>query len=149
MTFDEQIMLQVISLAEKSSTCSEIPVACIITKDGKIIASKHNTKEKDKLSINHAEILAIKEASEKLGNWRLNGCKLYVNLEPCLMCLGAIIESRIDTLIFSAYDYNMGGINGRYGIGEEKVKLTKLSLISGLYTKQNENILKDFFINKR
>ncbi len=149
MYSDKDIMLEVIKYAKRASEISEVPVACIISKDGQILSKTHNLKESYKMSTCHAEILAIKEASEKLGRWRLNDCKIYVNLEPCLMCLGAIIEARIGELFYSVYDYNMGGINGRYGIGEEKLKTTNLKVNSGLLCEESKLLLQQFFQSKR
>ncbi len=149
MLSDKEIMSEVLKLAEYASKSSEVPIACIIVQNDKIIAKKHNLKETSKISAAHAEILAIKEASEKLGKWRLNDCKIYVNLEPCLMCLGAILEARFSELIFSLYDYNMGGINGRYGIGEKKLKLTQLSLKTGILAEESKNIIHGFFKGQR
>ncbi len=149
MNFDKKIMQQVLELAKESSLQAEVPVACVITKNNQIIASQHNLKEKSSNSLYHAELLAINEASKKLGKWRLDGCTLYVNLEPCLMCLGGIIESRISKIVFSAYDYNMGGINGRCGIGEERLSELKIDIISGIYLEESKKILQEFFKKKR
>ncbi len=149
MLSDKEIMSEVLKHAEVAYDSSEVPVACIIVHNGKIISKKHNKKEGNKVPTAHAEILAIEEAASVLGRWRLNECKIYVNLEPCLMCLGAIIEARFCELIFSVYDYNMGGINGRFGIGENKIKLAQLSLKSGILSKQSKSLIKKFFEEKR
>ncbi len=149
MDLDIEMMKKVLELSNQAFLESEVPVACIITRKNQIIAQEYNKKEKMLLSTSHAEILAIQEASKKLKRWRLNDCTIYVNLEPCLMCMGAIIEARFDKLVFGAYDYNRGGINGRYGIGEEKLNLTKLSLSSGVLADESQNILREFFKNKR
>ncbi len=149
MLCDKEVMDEVLELAKIAYESSEVPVACIIVQKGKIISRTYNKKEESNLATAHAEILAIKEASNKLGRWRLNDCKIYVNLEPCLMCLGAIIEARFCELIFSVYDYNMGGINGRFGIGEEKIKLTSIRLKTGVLAKESKILLQSFFKTKR
>ncbi len=149
MLSDREVMSELLKVAQSAYQASEVPVACLIVQNDQIIAKQHNLKEANKLATSHAEILAIREASQKLGRWRLNDCKLYVNLEPCLMCLGAIIEARFCELIFSVYDYNMGGINGRCGIGEEKFKLTTVGLKTGVLAKENKRLIQKFFKDKR
>lgn len=90
--------------AKKALNLEEVPVGCVIVKDGQIIARAHNLKETNQDVTSHAEMNAIKIASKKLGTWRLDGCQIYVNLEPCLMCLGAIVSARFDCLIFGVRD---------------------------------------------
>ncbi len=149
MTIDERIMLEVFRHAKKAYDLSEVPVACAIVKEKEIVSLQYNKKEHNGLATSHAEILAIQDACQKLNRWRLHDCKLYVNLEPCLMCLGAILESRINELFFSVYDYKMGGINGKYGIGEEKLKLTPLSINTGILADENKSLIQDFFYKMR
>ena len=95
---DEKYMRAAIREAKKAYDKEEVPIGAVIVKDGKIIARAHNLRESSKQACAHAEILAIKEASKKINNWRLDGCKIYVTLEPCLMCTSAIFQARIDEI---------------------------------------------------
>ena len=103
-------MKNAISLAKKASDMGEIPVGAVIVKDNEIIASAYNTREADCDATAHAEILAITKANEKLNSWRLDDCDIYVTLEPCPMCTGAIINSRIKKVVFGASDYKAGSM---------------------------------------
>lgn len=149
MYSDEAMMRLVLEESELALAQGEVPVGCIIMMGDRMISKAHNRKETGRCATRHAEILAIEEASRILGAWRLQDCKIYVNLEPCLMCLGAILESRIPELIYSLYDYRMGGINGRFGIGEEKIKLTPLCVKSGVLISESKRKIQDFFREKR
>ncbi|MDP4133436.1 MAG: nucleoside deaminase [Bacillota bacterium] len=122
----------------------EIPVGAVIVKDGIIISKAHNLRETKKSPTAHAEILAIEKAAKVLGDWRLTGCELYVTLEPCTMCSGAIINSRIKKVFFSAYDYEAGSAGGRTNVFDESFEI-----YGGLYKEEAENLLKDFFADKR
>ena len=127
----------------------ELPIGAVIVKDGKIIARAHNLCETLNLALNHAEMLAIKKASKKTGDWRLNGCTLYVTLEPCRMCSGAIINSRIDKVVFGAFDTSAvsfsNGNNRFYYQGLNH----KTEVFGGLLEEECRNLLKDFFIKRR
>ena len=108
MEYNQQFMLAAIAQAKKAAAIGETPVGAVIVKDGTIIARGYNKRETKKNSLCHAEISAINKACRKLGGWRLPGCTLYVTLEPCPMCAGAIIQSRIERVYFGAYDYKAG-----------------------------------------
>ena len=94
--------------AKSALLSNDVPIGCIIVKDGCVIGRGYNTRERDQTAIGHAEINAIREACAAVGSWRLSGCTLYVTLEPCPMCMGAIINARIDTVVFGAYDVKAG-----------------------------------------
>ena len=100
-----------ISAAGEAAKRGEIPVGAVVVKNGEVIAVGSNRREEKKSVISHAEIEAIEKAAKRLGDWRLDGCELYVTLEPCPMCTGAIINSRISTVIFGAYDLNAGSMD--------------------------------------
>lgn len=106
----EKYMKIALKEAKKAELLDEVPIGCIIVKEGKIIARAHNTREKDKLVTSHCEINAIKKASKKIKDWQLVDCELYVTLEPCIMCSGAIYQSRIKKVYFGAYDLKQGGV---------------------------------------
>ncbi|MDY2746489.1 MAG: nucleoside deaminase, partial [Bacilli bacterium] len=104
MKDDAYFMNEAIKEAKKALLIDEVPIGCVIVKDDEVIARCHNTKEKDKLVISHAEINAIKKASKKEDAWRLVDCTLYCTLEPCLMCAGAIYQSRIKRVVYGTED---------------------------------------------
>ncbi|MEG1639254.1 MAG: nucleoside deaminase, partial [Erysipelotrichaceae bacterium] len=106
----EKYMKEALKEANKALLIDEVPIGCVIVKNDKIIARAHNLRETKQQSINHAEILAIQKACKKIGSWRLEDCSIYVTLEPCAMCAGAILQSRIDTVIFGALDPKGGCI---------------------------------------
>lgn len=101
-------MREAIRESQKAFERDEVPIGCVIVKDGKIIARAHNRKEEKKCATAHAEILAIEKASRKTGDWRLDGCEMYVTLEPCPMCAGAILNSRIRRVVYGAADAKAG-----------------------------------------
>ncbi len=101
-------MREAMSLAKKAQTMGEVPVGAVVVKNGEIIGRGYNTREKENSILGHAEINAINEAVKNIGDWRLEGCDLYVTLEPCPMCAGAIINARIGRVFFGAYDSVMG-----------------------------------------
>lgn len=136
-------------LAKFAIEKGEVPVACIIEKDGEIIAEAFNLKETEKKVHYHAEILAIERASEKLNNWRLSDCTLIVTLEPCVMCMGAILAARISKLVYFLYDYNEGGINGKYSLPHEAIENSGIEIVSGLYLEESKKLMQNFFEKKR
>lgn len=122
---------------------SEIPVGAIIVKDGEVIASAYNRKEELNDVTAHAEILAIREASEKLGRWRLDDCELYVTLEPCPMCAWAIVNSRIKTVYFGSYDVNYGALGS--AIDVRKLANSKMEVYGGIMEAECDKILNEYF----
>ena len=135
--------------AKKAYLEDEVPVGCVIVKDEKIIARAHNRKEKKNCAIYHAEIECINKATRKLDNWNLKGCELYVTLEPCMMCTGAIVNSRIDKVFFGCKDPKGGAL-----VSNTKFKRIKNlnhypEIKGGIDEEECSKILKDFFKNKR
>ena len=107
---DRKFMDLALVEAKKAMAHGDVPVGAIVVKDDKVIGVGRNCREKDNNAVAHAEIIAIQNAFKEIGNWRLDGCELYVTLEPCPMCSGAIINSRIKTVIFGAYDTKVGSL---------------------------------------
>lgn len=105
---DEQFMKKALNQAKKAYKLTEVPIGCVIVKDNKIIASGYNRRRTDCSTLAHAELIAIKKASKKLGDWRLEGCSMYVTLEPCQMCAGALVQSRIDKVYIGAMNPKAG-----------------------------------------
>jgi len=144
----EIFMEKALKEAEKAYKKNEVPVGVVIVKDGKIIARAHNLKETKQMSIAHAEILAIEKASKKLNSWRLIDCDMYVTLEPCTMCMGAIISSRIKNLYIGALDPKTGACGSFVDLSTYKYNHT-VNVFKGILTDKCEYILKDFFKNLR
>ncbi len=136
---DIKYMSQTIKLAEKAYQNGEVPVAALIVKDNKIISKAYNKKEKDNIALHHAEIVAIIKASKKLKSWRLNGCTMYVSLEPCQMCVSAIIEARIDKVIYGA----------KINKNNESIKTKMIHIDNIDLINKSEKIIKNFFKEKR
>ena len=119
MTFDEAMMHEALQEARAARQEDELPVGCVITYEGEIIARAHNEREQTNDPTAHAEVLAIRRAAKHLNQWRLNGCTLYVTLEPCPMCAGAISQSRLDRLVYGTADPNQGCAGSVYRIPED------------------------------
>lgn len=142
---EEKYMKEALKEAQKAYEKLEIPVGAVIVKDNKIIARAHNLKETKKDTTNHAEILAIQKASKKLGAWRLNDCEMYVTLEPCSMCAGAIINSRIKKIYIGALDEKTGAAGSVLNLFEDYKFNHKVEVEKGILKEECENILKSFF----
>lgn len=141
-------MVEAISEAEKSLFLKEIPVGAVIVKDGKIIARAHNLRETLNDPTAHAEILAIKKASEAIHNWRLTGCSMYVTLEPCPMCAGAILQSRISNLYIGTFDPTAGACGSVVNIVQND-NLNHWTNVYWTYNEKCSNILSEFFKSRR
>ena len=127
----------------------EVPVGCVIVKDGKIIAKAHNQKEKKNCAIFHAEIECINKATKILKNWNLKGCDMYVTLEPCMMCTGAIINSRIDNVYYACKDPKGGALVSNIKLLDIKNINHYPKIHSSLMEEECSKLLKEFFKNKR
>ena len=125
-----------------------VPVGAVIVSNGKVIAKACNARETKKDPLGHAELIAIKKASKKLRRWRLTGCTLYVTLEPCPMCAGAIINARIDHVIFGAYDPKAGAMGSVYDLAEGKLN-HKPSVTGGVLEEECARVIRDYFKEKR
>lgn len=145
MELKEYYMKQALKEAEKAYSKLEIPVGAIIVKDGKIIARAHNQKEIKTDTTKHAEIIAIQKASKKLNSWRLIDCEMYVTLEPCTMCAGAIINSRIKKVYIGAMDEKTGAVGSVLNLFEDYKFNHKPESEIGILKEECEGILKNFF----
>ena len=141
----EYYMKQALKEAEKAYRKLEVPVGAIIVKNGKIIARAHNQKEEKKDTTKHAEILAIQKASKKLQSWRLIDCEMYITLEPCSMCAGAIINSRIKKIYIGANDEKTGAAGSVLNLFNDYKFNHKVEVEKELLKKECEKILKEFF----
>ena len=130
--------------AAKAYQLGEVPVGAVIVYNNKIIARGHNTRELSQSVLGHAEINAIKKASKKIGSWRLEDCDIYVTLEPCSMCSGAIIQSRIKNLYFGAYDLKTGACGSVLNLFDYPFN-HKVNVCGGIMEEECSRIIKDFF----
>lgn len=140
----ENFMKEALKEARKAYQKEEIPVGAVIVRDGKIIARAHNLKETRISPIAHAELLSIEKASKKLGTWRLNDCEMYITLEPCTMCMGAIILSRLKKIYIGTMDLKTGACGSFINLQAYKYN-HKVEIETGIMQEECEYILKDFF----
>lgn len=141
---NKKFMYEAISLAKKAGALGEVPVGAVIVKDGEIIGAGYNLREQKQNALSHAEIEAINSACQKLSSWRLDGCELYVTLEPCPMCAGAIINARIKTVIFGAFDKSMGSMESVINLCDYPYN-HKVEVYAGICEDECQQILQDFF----
>lgn len=148
---DENIKFMKAALkeAEKARLIDEVPIGAVLVKEGKIIARGHNTRESKQISTHHAEILCIEKACKKLNTWRLEDCVLYVTLEPCPMCAGAIFQSRIKKVVFGASDPKGGSYGSCFDLNQVAGLNHYPEIEGNIMQKECSTILKDFFRRKR
>lgn len=142
---EEKFMKEALKEAKKAYDKLEVPVGVVIVKEGKIIARAHNVKEEKKDTTKHAEIIAIQKASKKLNNWRLTDCEMYVTLEPCSMCAGALIQSRIKKVYIGTMDGKTGACGSVLNLLEDYTFNHKVEVQTGIMQKECEQLLKEFF----
>jgi len=145
---DNFFMKKALELAKIAESINETPVGCVIVKDGIITASGYNRRENDRNALAHAEIAAIKAACEKTGFWRLDGCDLYVTLEPCAMCAGAVINSRIKRVVFGAYDKKAGAFGSVINLNDYPFN-HKPEITGGICADESGVLLSGFFAGLR
>ncbi len=145
----EKFMKEAIRQARKAAKIDEVPIGCVIVYEDKIIARGYNRRNTDKNTLAHAELSAIRKASKKLGDWRLEGCTIYVTLEPCQMCAGAIVQARIDKVV-------IGSMNPKAGCAGSVLNLLQMSAFNhqtelerGVLEEECSRLLSDFFKNLR
>ena len=146
---DEYFMLEAIKAALYAQEDGDVPVGAVITYKGKIIAKAWNQREKLQDPTAHAEMIALTQAAEYLGNWHLHGCSIYVTLEPCPMCAGALVHSRIDRLIYACSDPKTGAVESLYNIVQDERLNHRVEVTSGILAEPCSLMLKDFFRQKR
>lgn len=135
--------------AEKAFALDEVPIGAIIVKDGEVVAKSHNLKESENCALFHAETVAIREACKKVENWWLEDCDLFVTLEPCAMCVGACINSRLRGVYFGAFDKKSGCMGSVLNLAEKGLFNHNLVCEGGILAEKCGKILSDFFAQKR
>lgn len=145
MTEDEKYMRQALRLAKKAASLDEVPIGCVIVYQDKIIARGYNRRNTDKSTLAHAEIIAIKKASKVIGDWRLEDCTMYVTLEPCQMCAGAIVQARIPKVV-------MGTMNAKAGCAGSVINILQMEgfnhrveIVKGVLEDECKSIMQEFF----
>src|SRR5690554_2890775 len=146
MKNDEIFMKEALTEARKALELEEVPIGAVVVHEDKIIGRGYNLKEKDQDPTAHAEIIAIREAARKLSSWRMEGCQLYVTIEPCPMCAGAIVQARIERLVFGALDHEAGAAGSLYNIVEdERLNHRVTEVKSGVLAKESRQLMQEFF----
>ena len=149
MTTDEKYMKKALAQASKAAALGEVPIGCVIVCDGKVVGRGYNRRNTDKSTLAHAELIAIDKASKKLGDWRLEGCTMYVTLEPCQMCSGAIVQSRIDRVVIGAMNPKAGCAGSILNILDMKEFNHQVEITSGVLLDECSQMLKSFFKDLR
>ncbi len=142
-------MAEALRLAKEAAEAGEVPVGAVVVKDGTIIGRGRNRREESNRSLSHAEIEAIEEANQNLGSWRLVDCELYVTLEPCPMCSGAILQARINRLVYGTKDPKAGAVDSLYQLLADPRLNHQVEVVSGVLADEASLLLKEFFLKLR
>lgn len=146
---DRFFMREAIKEAKKAALKNEVPVGAVIVKEGVVIARGHNLRESDSDPTSHAEIIAIRKAAKRLKTWRLTSTTLYVTLEPCIMCMGAILQARIPRLVFASFDPKAGACGSLYDLSSDRRLNHRVHVVSGVDETEAGAMLKAFFSTLR
>lgn len=149
MRTDEYYMQEALNEAKKAFEIGEVPIGAVIVKNHQIIGRGHNTRELSELSLGHAEVNAIRAACDYYGHWRLTDCEIYVTIEPCPMCAGAIFQSRIKKLVFGAFDKKAGACGSVFNLFDYEMLNHKVMVLSGIQQDACAQLMKDFFKLRR
>lgn len=149
MTENEKFMTAALAEAKKAEKKEEVPIGCVIVLSGKIFARAHNLRQTKRLATAHAEILAIEKACKKVGDWRLDEAEMFVTLEPCAMCAGAIANARIKKVYFGAYEKKGGGVVSKFNILSESGLNHVVEYEGGIMEKECSGLIKEFFRSRR
>ena len=146
---DEKYMRLALEQAKKAEESGEVPIGCVLVKDGRVIARAYNQRQKKRVVTAHAEILAIEKACRKIGDWRLDGVEMYVTLEPCAMCAGAIAGSRIKKVHFGAYEKKGGAVVSKFNVLSESGLNHVTDFEGGVMEETCSTLIKKFFKDRR
>ncbi len=146
---DTYFMNLALAQAKKAEELDEVPIGAVVVYENQVIAQGYNRREVDNDPAGHAEFIAMKQASEKLGVWRLSGCTVYVTLEPCLMCAGLMYQARIDRCVYGAADPKAGALGSLYSVNEDDRLNHTFDVTSGVRSQECAAVLRTFFQNKR
>ena len=146
---DESFMKDALRSARRAAVHRDVPIGALVVKDGAVLARGRNRREVDQDPTAHAELVAIRRAARKLGSWRLTGCTLYVTLEPCAMCAGAIVLARLDRLVFGAHDPKAGFVGSLGDLCRDARLNHRLTVTAGVLDEECGRLLVEFFRSKR
>lgn len=146
---DQKFMEVALREANFAAQIGEVPIGAAIVKDGKVIATAHNLREHSEMATQHAEIIAIEAACTELKSWRLADCTLYVTIEPCVMCAGAILNARIDRVVYGAMNQKGGAVGSLYNVLTDSRQNHQVEVIAGVKADNSAHIMKKFFKSKR
>ena len=149
MTEQERFMKQAIRQAKKALALDEVPIGCVIVREGKVIARGYNRRNTDKNTLSHAELNAIRKASRVVGDWRLEGCTMYVTLEPCQMCAGALVQSRIDEVVIGCMNPKAGCAGSVLNLLQTEAFNHQVKITQGVLQEECSALLSDFFRDLR
>lgn len=145
MTEDEKFMHLAIVEAKKAEAMGEVPIGAVIVYNGEVIGTGHNRRESTQTTLSHAELIAIDEANKQLNSWRLEDCTIYVTLEPCPMCAGALVQSRMKRVVYGAKDYKAGCVGTLMNLVTEERFNHQIEWTSGVLEEECSSLLTDFF----
>ena len=149
MTTEEKYMRQALKQAKKAYALGEVPIGCVVVYENKIIGRGYNRRNTDKNTLSHAEITAINKASKKIGDWRLEGCTLYVTLEPCQMCAGACVQARVDRVVIGSMSPKSGCAGSVLNILQMEQFNHQVEIMSGVLEQECSSMLSEFFAQLR
>ncbi|MBI2026419.1 MAG: nucleoside deaminase [Deltaproteobacteria bacterium] len=142
-------MFQAVNEARKAQRLGEVPIGAVLVHQGQVLTRQHNQKEKTQDPTSHAEILCLREASSKLGSWRLVEATLYVTVEPCVMCVGALLQARVGRVVFGCLEPKMGGLRSVYSLNDDHRLHHQFIIEEGLLEDQCQSLMQNFFKLKR
>lgn len=142
-------MERALELAALAGSLGEVPVGAVVVMDGVIVAEGYNRRELDASCLAHAELLALRDACQKLGRWRLNGAVVYSTLEPCIMCAGALLHARVEQVVYGAKDAKFGGIESLYTLASDPRLNHRIKVLGNVLADESITLLKEFFIALR
>ncbi|MEG1499543.1 MAG: nucleoside deaminase [Clostridia bacterium] len=146
---EEEFMMVAFKEAEKAFKKGEIPIGACVVKDGKVLAKAHNNREKSQNALNHAEMICIRAACKKLRSWRLDGCTLFVTLEPCPMCAGACLNARISKVVFGANESRSGFFGSVFDVSCKNILNHNIEVKSGVMQSECGDLVRKFFFERR
>jgi len=146
---DDHYMRLALDQARQAYALAEVPIGAVLVLDDRVIAAAHNMRETWQDATAHAEMLVIREACRKLGRWRLSGTTLYVTIEPCPMCAGALVMSRIDRLVYGSADYKAGAVESIFNVVQNDALNHRVEVLAGVRGEECAALMKDFFREKR
>jgi tRNA(adenine34) deaminase len=149
MRDDKAVMSIALEEARAALEHGDVPIGCVIARDGEVVSRAHNARERDTDPTAHAEILALRTAAAALGSWRLEGCAVYVTLEPCVMCAGAIVLARVDALMYGAPDPKAGAVRSLYNVADDARLNHRVRVTAGVLEQESSELLRAYFAAKR